>query len=59
MNLTLKELQEKMVEQLDEIDVLELLKVTTRDLVYAFADKVADNEAEIEELLTLGETELE
>ncbi len=42
-----------MVEQLDEIDVVELLHITTKDLVYAFSDRVADNQDDIEDTLVL------
>jgi hypothetical protein len=40
--LTLIELQEKIIEQIDEVDLIDLLGLTTQDLVYAFADKIED-----------------
>ena len=40
--LTLSELQEKIIEQIDEVDLIDLLGLTTQDLVYAFGDKIED-----------------
>lgn len=39
--LTIKELQEVMLEQLDELEIFDLLEITAEDLVYAFEDKIA------------------
>jgi hypothetical protein len=39
--LTIKELQELMLEQLDELEIFDLLEITAEDLVYAFEDKIA------------------
>lgn len=41
--LTLVELQEKIIEQVDEVDLIDLLGLTTEDLVNAFVDKIEDN----------------
>ncbi len=41
--LTLNELQEKLIEQFDEVDIIDLLGLTTQDIVYAFPDKLEDN----------------
>ena len=38
--LTIKELQEVMLEQLDELEIFDLLEITAEDLVYAFEDKI-------------------
>ena len=40
--ITLKELQEKIIEQVDELDLIDLLGLTTEDIVYAFSDKIED-----------------
>ena len=40
--LTLSELKEKIVEQVDEVDLIDLLGLTTEDLVNAFEDKIED-----------------
>lgn len=40
--LTIEELKEKIIEQLDEVDLIDLLGLTTQDIVYAFADKIED-----------------
>jgi hypothetical protein len=36
--LTISELQEKIIEQIDEVDLIDLLGLTTKDLVFAFTD---------------------
>lgn len=54
MNLTLDELLEKVIEQMDEVDVIDLLGLTTADIVYAFSDKVWDKYNKI-----ISELELE
>ena len=38
--LTLSELKEKVVEQMSEFDVVDLLGLTTEDIVNAFEDKL-------------------
>lgn len=45
--LTLQELKDKMVENLSEIDVMELLELTTEDLVERFSDKIEDKHEQI------------
>ena len=45
--LTLQELKDKMVENLSEIDVLELLEISTEDLVERFSDKIEDKYEQI------------
>lgn len=40
--LTLKELKEKIIEQVDEIDLLDILGLTTKDLVEAFEDVIEE-----------------
>jgi len=45
--LTLQELKEKMTENLSEIDVLELLEISTEDLVERFSDKIEDKYEQI------------
>ena len=46
--LTIKELQEVMLEQLDELEIFDLLELTAEDLVYAFEDKIAKYAKKIE-----------
>jgi hypothetical protein len=43
MQLTLEELKERLAERLDEITLLELLNITSYDLVERFADLIEDN----------------
>lgn len=45
--LTLKELKEKIVEQIDEVDLIDLLGLTTKDLVDAFEDLIEDKSEKI------------
>lgn len=40
--LTNKELYEKIIEQVDEVDIIDLLGLTTADIVNAFRDKIDD-----------------
>ena len=42
MNLTLNELKEKFTSQLDELSILELLEITSSDLVEAFSDRIGE-----------------
>jgi hypothetical protein len=43
MQLTLEELKERLAERLDEITLLELLNITSYDLVERFSDLIEDN----------------
>jgi hypothetical protein len=40
--LTLSELKEKLKEQVDEVDILYWLQLTTEDIVNAFEDRIED-----------------
>lgn len=40
--LTLQELKEKIIEQVPEIDLLDILGLTTKDLVEAFEDEIEE-----------------
>jgi ribosome assembly protein YihI (activator of Der GTPase) len=40
MNLTLVEIKEKIAEQMDEVDILEVLEINSWDLVEAFSDRI-------------------
>jgi hypothetical protein len=51
--LTIKELKEKIIEQIDEVDIIDLLGLTTQDIVNAFQDKIEDKYDEIIEQLEL------
>lgn len=54
--LTLNELNEKIIEQVSEVDLLDLLGLTTEDLVYAFQDKIEDKYEKIISELELGDS---
>lgn len=40
--LTLQELKEKIIEQVPEIDLIDILGLTTKDLVDAFEDEIEE-----------------
>ena len=42
MELTIEELKEKLAERLDEVTLLDLLGITSYDLVERFADLIED-----------------
>jgi hypothetical protein len=53
--ITLTELQEKIIEQVSEVDLIDLLGLTTEDLVYAFQDKIEDKFERLVNELELGD----
>jgi hypothetical protein len=55
--LTLHELKEKVSEQISEFDLVDLLGLTTWDLVNAFEDKLEAKYAQILDELIIGEFE--
>ena len=40
--LSIEELKEKIVDQVDELDIIDLLGLTTHDIVNAFEDRVEE-----------------
>jgi hypothetical protein len=40
--LTIEEVKEKIVEQVDEVDIIDLLGLTTQDIVEAFDDIIEE-----------------
>jgi len=59
MILTTAELNEKVIEQINEVDLLELLDLTTEELVYAFQDKIDERREVLLDALELDELEEE
>lgn len=56
MALTLFDVKERMARGLSELDILEVLEITTEDLVERFEDRILDKVEElVEELETEGE----
>lgn len=55
--LTLVELKEKIVEQIDEVDLIDYLHLTTEDLVNAFEEKIEECQENLERELELPEFE--
>jgi hypothetical protein len=42
-NITVRELQERLAERRDPDEIVELLEITSEELVEAFPDKIEDN----------------
>lgn len=55
--LTLVELKEKVAEQISEFDLVDLLGLTSWDIVNAFEDKLEDKYTQLLEELTIEEFE--
>jgi len=53
--INLHELYEKLIEQIGEEDLVDVLELTTEDLVNAFKDKIEDNYETLLEMLDLAE----
>lgn len=51
MPLTIPELKEKLIEQVEEVDFVDFLCLTTEDLVNAFSDLIEENPEKFLELL--------
>ena len=57
--LTLNELKEKLAEQVDEVDLIQILGITSYDLVNAFDEIIEENYDRLMQELELGEYFLE
>jgi len=55
--INLNELCEKLIEQVDEVDLVDVLELSTEDLVNAFQDKIEDNYLTLLKMLNLAEEE--
>jgi hypothetical protein len=55
--ITLEELKEKIIQQIDEVDIIDLLGLTTEDIVNAFEHKVEELEDKIIRELELNSEE--
>ncbi len=53
--ITLKELKEKIIEQVTEIDLIDILGLTTKDIVEAFEDVIEERYAKFLNELELPE----
>jgi|TARA_R110002153_G_scaffold87801_4_gene216760 hypothetical protein len=53
--LTLNELKEKLAEQVDEVDLIQILGITSYDLVNAFDEIIEENYDRLMQELELGE----
>ena len=49
--LTLNELKEKIIEQIDEVDLIDFMGLTTEDIVNAFLDKIEEDPEKFLDLL--------
>lgn len=54
MSLTQEEFKEKIIEQIDEVDLIDILNLTTEDIVNAFEEKIIDYQDKIKKTLTLS-----
>lgn len=57
--LTTNELLEKIIERIDEVDLIELLDLTTEEIVYAFLDKIEERKDQFLDALDLIDEEEE
>jgi hypothetical protein len=51
MMLTIEELKQKIKERMSEVDLVDLLEITTDELVGAFLDKIEDKFDVLQDLL--------
>ena len=58
MALTIPELKEKLIEQVEEVDFIDFLGLTTEDLVNAFSDLIEDNPEKFIELLDFEDEDM-
>lgn len=49
--LTIEELKQKIAEQVPEVDFLDILEITTEDLVEVFLDKVIEHYDKFQDML--------
>ena len=52
--LTTHELKEKLIEQVDEVDLIDILGLTTEDIVNSFSDLIEENTDRLIRELDLG-----
>lgn len=55
--LTIDELKERIIEQIDEVDIIDLLGLTTEDIVNAFEYRIEELESKIVKELELTNEE--
>lgn len=58
MHFTIPELKEKIIEQVDELDFIDFLALTTEDLVQAFSDEIEENPEKFLNLLDFDEDDV-
>ena len=58
MALTLVELKEKIIEQVDELDFIDFLGLTTEDLVSAFSDVIEENPEKFLDILDFEDEDM-
>ena len=58
MALTLVELKEKIIEQVDEVDFIDFLGLTTEDLVSAFSDVIEENPEKFLDILDFEDEDM-
>ncbi len=56
--LTLNELKEKIIEQIDEVDLIDFMGLTTEDIVNAFSDKIEEDPEKFLDLLDFDDEDM-
>lgn len=56
--LTLAEIKEKLIQQVDEVDIVDFLGLTTEDIVNAFEDRIEENPEKFLKLLDFDEEDM-
>lgn len=56
--LTLAEIKEKLIQQVDEVDIVDFLGLTTEDIVNAFEDLIEENPEKFLKLLDFDDEDM-
>ena len=56
--LTLNELKEKIIEQIDEVDLIDFMGLNTEDIVNAFSDKIEEDPEKFLDLLDFDDEDM-
>jgi hypothetical protein len=56
--LTLAEIKEKLIQQVDEVDIVDFLGLTTEDIVNAFEDIIEENPEKFLKLLDFDDEDM-
>lgn len=59
MSLTFEELKQKLIEQVDEVTLLDVLGITAEQLLTAFSDEVEDKREQLLDLIDFDDDYVE